>query len=51
VAWNDFIPTAFMHNMTWGDMACYNLDVSREMAATGCMARIWEEDDSVMSTD
>jgi hypothetical protein len=34
-----------------GDLVCYNLDVSGEMATTGCAARVWEENDSVLSTD
>jgi hypothetical protein len=37
--------------MTWGDMACYNLDVDGEIAATGRVTRIWEDDDSLLSTD
>ncbi len=40
-----------MCNMTWGDLACYNLDVGGEMVATGHVAKIWEEDDSILSTD
>ncbi len=43
--------TACVRNMTWGGLAHYNLDVGREMAATGCMARIWKEDDSMLNTD
>jgi hypothetical protein len=34
-----------------GDLARYNLDVNGEMAAMGCVARIWEEDDSVLSSE
>jgi hypothetical protein len=34
-----------------GDLACYNLDVDGEMVVMGSVARIWEEDDSVLSTD
>jgi hypothetical protein len=37
--------------MTCGDLAHYNLDAGGEMAAIGCIARIWEEDDSVLSSD
>jgi hypothetical protein len=33
-----------------GDLARYKLDMDSEMAATGHMARIWEEDDSAPST-
>jgi hypothetical protein len=41
-----------MCNMMWGgDLAHYNLDMDREIAATGYVLRIWEEDDSVLSTD
>ncbi len=29
----------------------YNLDVDGEMVATGGMARIWREDDSMLRTD
>jgi hypothetical protein len=52
-ACNDFIPTACVRNMmTWGrDLARYNLDMGREIAANGRVARIWEEDNSVLSTD
>jgi hypothetical protein len=40
-----------MHNMMWGgDLAYYQLEVDREMAATGHLARIWKEDDSMLST-
>jgi hypothetical protein len=47
-ACNDFIPTACVRNMTtWGGPGTLNLDVGREIATTGCVARIWEEDDSV----
>ncbi len=28
-ACNNFIPTAYMHSMTWGDLACYNPDMDR----------------------
>jgi TPP-dependent pyruvate/acetoin dehydrogenase alpha subunit len=34
-----------------GGLACYHLEVGREMAAMGYVASIWEEDDSVLSTD
>jgi hypothetical protein len=53
MACNDFIPTACVLKMTWGggNLKRYNLDVCGEMAATGHMVRIWEEDDSVLSTD
>ncbi len=44
-ACNDFIPTACVHNlMTGGDLPL-NLDVGREVVASGHMVRIWEEDD------
>ncbi len=39
-ACNDFILTACVRNMTWGDLAHYNLDVGGEMVATGYVARI-----------
>ncbi len=42
----DLIPTANVHSMTCGDLARYNLDVGREMAAMGSMVRIWEENAS-----
>jgi hypothetical protein len=42
-ACNDFIPSAM--GGTWH----VNLDMGREIAATGRVARIWEEDDSVLS--
>jgi hypothetical protein len=48
-AWNDFIPTACLCNMrTWGDMARL-FGCGRREAATDCVARIWEEFDSVLS--
>jgi hypothetical protein len=48
-ACDDFILTACMRNMrTWGDLARYSGRGRRE-AATGLMARIWEEFDSVLS--
>jgi hypothetical protein len=37
--------------MMWGDLARYNLDVDGEMAAMGHVARIWEEEDGVLSSD
>jgi hypothetical protein len=37
--------------MTWGDLARFNLDMDGEMVAMGCEARIWEEDDSMQSSD
>jgi hypothetical protein len=41
-----------MRNMTGeGDLARYNLNVGGEMVATGLIARILEEDDSVLSND
>jgi hypothetical protein len=38
---------------TWqgGELARHNLDMGREMAATGCMARIWEEDNRMLCSD
>jgi hypothetical protein len=39
VACSDFIPTAYLYSMTWGNMACYNLDADKEMAATDREAR------------
>ncbi len=51
VACNDFIPTACIHNMMWGGPGMYNLDVGREMAAMGRMARNWEEDNSMLSSN
>jgi hypothetical protein len=36
--------------MMWVNLACYiMLDMGEEIA-TGCVARIWEEDDSVLSS-
>ncbi len=50
VACNDFIPTAYVRNMMMcGGTWYFNLDVGGEMVATGCVARIWEEDDSMQS--
>jgi hypothetical protein len=43
VVCNDFILTACVRNMLWGDMAHYKVDVGREKAATKHVARIWEE--------
>jgi hypothetical protein len=34
-----------------GDLAYYNLDMDTEMAAKGRVERIWEEDESMLSTD
>ncbi len=49
-ACNDFIPTACMRNMmTWGGTWHVNLDVGGEIATTGRVARIWEEDDSMLA--
>ncbi len=49
-ACNGFIPTACVRNMmTWGGTWHINLDVGREIATTGHVARIWEEDDSVLA--
>jgi hypothetical protein len=48
---NDFIVTACMHNMTCGDLACYNLDVGGEMATKGWVARIREENKSMLNSD
>jgi hypothetical protein len=33
-----------------GDLACYNLDVGGEMMAMGCEGRMWEENNSLLST-
>jgi hypothetical protein len=33
-----------------GDLACYNLDADGEMAAMSCEMRIYEEDDSMLSS-
>ncbi len=47
-ACNDFNLTARVCNMTtWGGTWRVNLDVGGEIATTGRVARIWEEDDSV----
>ncbi len=35
--------------MAWGDLTYYNLELVGEMVAMGHEARIWEEDDSVLS--
>jgi hypothetical protein len=43
VACNDLILTACARDLPWGDMAHYKVDMGREMAATGLVARIWEE--------
>ncbi len=48
---NDFILTACVHNMTWGDLAHYNLDVGRDIAAMGRLARIREENDCMLNSD
>ncbi len=40
---NDFILTACVDNLMWGSLACYNLDVGREMRAMGCKARLGGE--------
>jgi hypothetical protein len=40
-----------MRNMMWGGLGRYNLDVGGEMAAIGLVARIWEEDNRVLSSD
>jgi hypothetical protein len=37
--------------MIWGDLARYNLDIGGEMADMVYKARIWEEDESVLSAD
>jgi hypothetical protein len=37
--------------MMWGYLACYNLGMGGEMAATGCVERIREEINSVLSSD
>jgi hypothetical protein len=50
-AWYNFTLTACISSMTWGGLAHYNLDVAGEMATMGREAMIWEEDDSVMSSD
>jgi hypothetical protein len=51
MACNDFILTACMHNIhAWGFLACYKLDVGGEMVTKGHKVRIWEEDDSVLSS-
>jgi hypothetical protein len=39
------------HDVGPGDLARYNLDMYREMAATCCVARNWEENDSMLSYD
>ncbi len=47
-ACNDFIPTAFMRNMTAGGGTWHaKLDVDGEIVTTGRVARIWEEDGSM----
>jgi hypothetical protein len=49
-ACNDFIPTACMRKMTtWGGPGMLKLDGGGEIVTTGGVARIWEEDDSVMA--
>jgi hypothetical protein len=40
-----------MHNIMWGNLACYNLDVDGEMRAMGCKARIWEGNEIVLKPD
>ncbi len=47
---NDFIPIACVRITTWGNLACYNLDMDGKMVAMGRVAKIWE-DDSMLSTD
>jgi hypothetical protein len=41
MACHDFIMTAYMHSITRRDLSRYNLDMDREMAATGHEVRIW----------
>jgi hypothetical protein len=48
---NDFILFACILIIPWGDLECYNLDIDGKMMAMGHVARIWEEDDSMLSTD
>jgi hypothetical protein len=50
-ACNDFILTAWECNMMWGGPGTYILDVGGEMAAMGRVARNWEEDDSMLSSN
>jgi hypothetical protein len=49
-AFNNFTPTACVRSMTtWEESGMFKLEVGGE-TATGCVARIWEEDGSVLSS-
>jgi hypothetical protein len=37
--------------MTWGDLACYNLDMGGEIMALGCEGRMSEETNNLLSID
>jgi hypothetical protein len=51
-ACNDFISTACVHNMmTWGEPGTLSWTWAESETAMGCVAKIWEEDDSVLSSD
>jgi hypothetical protein len=52
MAGNDFIPTACVYNMmTWGEPGTSSWMWVETETAMGCVAKIWEEDDSVLSPD
>jgi hypothetical protein len=50
-ACNDFILTACVHNMTWGGPGTLQSGRVWRDDGQGHIARIWEEDDSVLSID
>jgi hypothetical protein len=47
-ACNYFILTACVHNMTWGEPGTLSWTWAESETATGCVASIWEEDDSLL---
>jgi hypothetical protein len=51
-ACNDFISTACVRNMmSWGEPGTLSWTWAEIETAMGCVAKIWEEDDSVLSSD
>jgi hypothetical protein len=52
VASNDIILTVYMHNMTtWGEPGTLSWMWAERETAVGCVAKIWEEENSVLSSD
>ncbi len=47
-ACNHFIPTACVHNMTWGEPGTLSGTWTESETARGCVASIWEEDNSLL---